>query len=52
MIHGDDKAKDMARSILPSRSRGVAVSRARIHRSVRREVNVSLRKLTHDPFAR
>ena len=49
MIHGDDKAKEMARSILPSRWRGAPKSRAFIHRSVRRQVGQSLRLLTVDP---
>ena len=35
MIHGDDKAKEMARSILPSRSRKGQAYRASIHRSMR-----------------
>jgi hypothetical protein len=49
MIHGDDKAKEMARSILPSRSRKGQAYRASIHRSMRREVNLSLRRLERDP---
>ncbi len=47
MIHGDQKAKQMARSILPSRMRGGALMRALIHRGARREV----RQVTHDPQA-
>jgi hypothetical protein len=49
MIHGDHKAKEMARSILPSRARGVAAWRARIHRAERRQVSQSLRTLACDP---
>lgn len=51
MIHGDDKAKEMARSILPSRSRKGQAYRASIHRSARRQVSVSLRQLARDPSA-
>ena len=49
MIHGDDKAKEMARSILPSRSRKGQAHRASIHRMIRREVKHSLRRLERDP---
>lgn len=51
MIHGDDKAKEMARSILPSRWRGAAKMRASIHRSARRQVGLSLRLMARDPSA-
>lgn len=51
MIHGDDKAKEMARSILPSRWRGAGKLRAFIHRSARREVSQSLHLLARDPEA-
>lgn len=51
MIHGDDKAKEMARSILPSRSRKGQAHRASIHRSARRQVSLSLRQLARDPSA-
>ena len=51
MIHGDDKAKEMARSILPSRSRKGQAYRASIHRSARRQVSLSLRQLARDPSA-
>jgi hypothetical protein len=49
MLFGDDKARQMARSILPSRWRGAATYRAQLHRAARRGVNASLRSLTRDP---
>jgi len=49
MIHSVDKAKDMARSILPSRWRGAAKSRAHLHRRQRRTVSQSLNALERDP---
>lgn len=49
MIHSIDKAKDMARSILPSRWRGAAKSRAHLHRRQRRTVSQSLHALERDP---
>jgi hypothetical protein len=49
MIHSIDKAKDMARSILPSRWRGAAKSRAHLHRALRRTVSQSLHALERDP---
>lgn len=51
MIHSIDKAKDMARSILPSRWRGAAKSRAQLHRRQRRTVSQSLQGLARDPSA-
>jgi hypothetical protein len=49
MIHGDHKAKEMARSILPSRWRGAGKVRAFIHRAARRQVSQSLHALNLDP---
>lgn len=51
MRHGDHKARDMARSILPSRWRGASTERARIQRAARRQVHGSLRWLLRDPEA-
>ncbi len=49
MYFGDEKIRQMARSILPSKSRHTANDRALIHRSVRREVQQSLTSLLDDP---
>jgi hypothetical protein len=49
MRHGDDKARDMARSILPSRWRGAPAERARLQREARRQVHGALRWLLRDP---
>lgn len=46
MLYGDQKSRQMARSILPSRYRGAAADRAELHRAARREANESLRVLT------
>lgn len=51
MRHGDHKARDMARSILPSRWRGAQGERARLQRAARRQVHGSLRWLLRDPGA-
>lgn len=48
MLYGDQKSRQMARSILPSTSRFAARARARIHRTARRETAYTLRLLTRD----
>ncbi|XXF78951.1 hypothetical protein P2318_04120 [Myxococcaceae bacterium GXIMD 01537] len=53
MIHGEHKARDMARSLLPSTWRkGARRTRANIHRSARRIAREELSWLTDDPEAR
>jgi hypothetical protein len=51
MIFGDDKPRQMARSILPSRWRGAPRERALLHRSERRKVHVTMCSLARDPSA-
>jgi hypothetical protein len=50
MVHGEEKARDMARSLLPSRWRkGARKERALIHRGHRREPKETLARLARDP---
>lgn len=52
MIHGDEKARDMTRSLLPSRHREAArFTRASIHRSARHRSRVEMAQLARDPEA-
>ncbi len=49
MVYGEEKARDMTRSLLPSRHRASARSaRATIHRSARRQSRVELAQLARD----
>lgn len=47
MLYGDQKSREMARSILPSTSRSSDAWRSLIHRAARREARGSLRALTN-----
>jgi hypothetical protein len=50
MVHGEEKARDMARSLLPSRWRkGARKERALIHRGSRRKPKEALARLTREP---
>lgn len=50
MAYGEEKARDMARSLLPSRWRkGARKERALIHRGSRREPKAALARLAHEP---
>jgi hypothetical protein len=50
MVHGEDKARDMARSLLPSRWRkGARKERALIHQGTRREPRETLSRLAREP---
>ena len=49
MYFGDDKARQMARSILPSTWKGAARRRAGLHRAERRGANVVMHLLARDP---
>ncbi|HYO64484.1 MAG TPA: hypothetical protein VEU33_00270 [Archangium sp.] len=50
MSHGEEKARDMTRSLLPSRHRASArYERASIHRSARRQSHVELAQLAREP---
>lgn len=51
MLYGDDKLRQMARSILPSRWRGAARAKAHLKRATRREVKCHLSQLTRDVAA-
>jgi hypothetical protein len=49
MVYGEEKARDMTRSLLPSRHRASARSaRATIHRSARRQSRVEMAQLARD----
>ncbi|HEX8705835.1 MAG TPA: hypothetical protein VF815_43775 [Myxococcaceae bacterium] len=50
MVHGEEKARDMARSLLPSRWRkGARKERALVHRGSRREPKEALARLAREP---
>ena len=49
MIFGDDKVREMTRSILPSTSRDAARRRPMIHRSERHRANAAVRAMVSDP---
>ncbi len=49
MLHGEDKIREMARSILPSTSRWAPWARPRIHRAQRRRENAAVRAMVNDP---
>lgn len=51
MIYGDQKSREMARSILPSTSRSSDAWRSRLHRAARQEARRSLRALTNSAEA-
>ncbi|WNG20986.1 hypothetical protein [Cystobacter fuscus] len=50
MVHGEEKAREMARSLLPSVNREAArAGRAAIHRAHRRHFRVEMNRLVRDP---
>lgn len=50
MVHGDEKVRDMTRSLLPSRNREAARrARALVHRSARRQSRAEMARLARDP---
>jgi hypothetical protein len=50
MVYGDEKVRDMSRSLLPSKNREAArQARARVHRSARRQSRVEMAWLARDP---
>ena len=50
MVHGEEKAREMARSLLPSVNREAArAGRAAIHRAHRRQFRVEMNRLVRDP---
>lgn len=51
MLYGDDKLRQMARSILPSRWRGAARAKAHLKRATRRGVKCRLSQLARDASA-
>jgi hypothetical protein len=52
MVHGEEKARDMARSLLPSTGRKAARKvRACIHRAARRGARLEALRFEHDPEA-
>jgi len=51
MYFGDEKTRQMARSILPSTWRAAPRRRASLHRAERRGVRLSMRQLERDPDA-
>lgn len=49
MVYGEEKARDMSRSLLPSRNREAArQARARVHRSSRRQTRAEMSQLARD----
>ncbi len=49
MIYGDDKVREMARSILPSTSRHATRTRPMIHRAERQRSKAAVRAMLRDP---
>ncbi|EPX61503.1 hypothetical protein D187_001286 [Cystobacter fuscus DSM 2262] len=50
MVHGEEKAREMARSLLPSVNREAArAGRVAIHRAHRRQFRVEMNRLVRDP---
>jgi hypothetical protein len=52
MVYGEEKARDMARSLLPSTGRkGARGARSQLHREARRTARLELARLEHEPEA-
>lgn len=52
MVYGKEKARDMARSLLPSTGRkGARDARGQLHREARRTARLELARLQHEPEA-
>lgn len=52
MVYGDEKVRDMSRSLLPSKNREAARrARVHVHRSTRRQSRVEMSQLARDPEA-